>query len=179
MSEHIFESEIEIRSSFHLRNKILTLTSDISGIIQKLFYFPSDLWDNIYKYKNQNPDKNNIECRNNDICCGILSCDQMGTIFLPMKSPCVYFLSEILPEFEKNIGKKKGNKKEHEKIREAISDEKKEGICDELSPKEWSKNDGECCFDGNHIEKCDTNAKSKCILMKTIENAKMDFPRVF
>lgn len=153
MSEHFFESEIQTRGRFYFRNKVLSLASNISSIIEKLFYFSSYLWDNIDEYKNKQSNKYDIESSYDDICRCILSCDFMSTIFFSVDSPIVYFLSEIGPELEKNIGKKEGDEKEYEKITEAISDHKKGQVRDKLSPKDGTEYHWKCCFKGNHMGK--------------------------
>jgi hypothetical protein len=144
LSEHFFESKIEAGCGFNFCNEVLSLASNISSIIEKLFDFSTDLRDDVYEYKNEQGDKYDIESGDNDICRCIFPSYSMGTIFFSMESPIMYFLRQIGPELEKNISKKEGDEKEHEKVAEAISDDKKSQVSNQLSPKNWTEYHWKC-----------------------------------
>lgn len=126
------------------------MSCDDSSILEKLTDFSANLWDNIDENEDQNTDKYYIEPRYDDTYGCILSSNSMGTIFFSVDSPIVYFLGEICPELEKNIGKKEGDEKEYEKITQAISDHKKGQVRDQLSPKNGTEYHWKGCFKGNH-----------------------------
>jgi hypothetical protein len=106
-------------------------------------YLATDLRKDIHEYKDEYGDKYDIETRDDDIGSSVFPCNLVRSILLSYFAPVVDLVREICPEFEKDIGKEKGDKEEYEKVSESISDKKEKGICNHLFPEDFTEDDGE------------------------------------
>lgn len=99
------ETEFETGTFFYFFDKVLSLDGDFWSFFQESLYLSTDLRKDIYKDKDDNADKHNIESRDDDICGRIFLSEFMSCIDLSTHSPVVNLYREVCTEFKKYVSK--------------------------------------------------------------------------
>lgn len=141
------ETEVEIGALLYFRYEILSLGSDFWWVREEAIELSSDLREDVDEDKYQNPDKNNIEKCDHDVCCSVSFCYTVGSILFPSLSPGMYACGEPGTEFEKDVGKKKCHKKEYEEVSERVSEDEEDRVGDHFFPEDFSEDERDKGFE--------------------------------
>ena len=126
--------------------EVLSLNGDLRSISEKFIDLSTNLREDIHEDKYHDTDKYDIESRDDDIRSSIFPSEHMDSVDLSCHSPVMDLCREVGTKLQEYIRKKKCDEKKYQEITQCISYNKEKTIGDNLLPKEFTEDDGECGF---------------------------------